>query len=51
VFCSPIFAGRAAGLYAQRTGRKHSEGIGIAFGILWLALFLASWAAAIYWFG
>jgi hypothetical protein len=51
VIAAPIFAGRAAYLHAERTGHKHAEGLGFAFGALWLAMLVALWAAAIYWFG
>jgi len=34
-FASPVLAGRAAQVYAQRTGRRHPLRLGVAFGILW----------------
>ena len=36
----PVLAGRAAELWGKRAGYKHSSRLGVAVGVVWLAVFL-----------
>jgi len=47
---SPYFAGRAAEVYAERTGRKHSFGLGVSFGVLWFVVLFGLPVFLLYWF-
>lgn len=47
-FASPVLAGRAAEVYARRTGRSHPARLGVAFGIIWFivtygSIFILLW--------
>jgi hypothetical protein len=45
----PLLAGRAAEIWARRAGYGHSLRLGIAVGVVWLALFVAASLVLSFW--